>query len=137
MIQENIMKVLKAKQLGIFTTIREEFPHSCFMIFFFRGLTPYIATNKNSKKVDDISNNPNVHLLLGHDEDRLDDNFVEMFAKAEIIENADSEEKVWTNELARWLEGPDDPNYILIRMTPVKVGYVDKAGSEPTFMTLK
>ncbi len=135
-IQENIMKVLKAKQLGIFTTIREDFPHSCFMIFFFKGLTPYIATHKESKKVDDIKNNPNVHLLIGHDGNQLDDNFVEMFAKAEIIENADAKEKVWTDELSKWIKGPDDPNYILIQMHPVKVGYVDQAGAEPNFITL-
>ncbi|ODG90067.1 MULTISPECIES: pyridoxamine 5'-phosphate oxidase family protein [Bacillaceae] len=136
MIQQNIMKVLKAKQLGLFTTIREDFPHSCYMVFFFKGLTPYIATNKNSQKVEDIKKNPNVHILLGHDGDRLDDNFVEMFARAEVIENAGPEEKVWTEELSRWLEGPEDPNYVLIQMTPVKIGYVEKAGTEPTFIKL-
>lgn len=136
MLQANIMKLLKAKQLGIFTTIREDYPHSCYMIFFFRGLTPYMATNKDSKKVEDIKLNPNVHLLLGHDGDRLDDNFVEMFAKAEIIENAPSDEKVWDAELSRWLEGPEDPNYTLIKLTPTRIGYVDKAGTEPRFMNL-
>ena len=54
------------------------------------------------------------------------------------IEEDSTLKKFWNNSLKRWLLGPEDPNYVLIKINPDTIYYIDGAGTtEPEFYDYK
>ncbi|MCV5403391.1 pyridoxamine 5'-phosphate oxidase family protein, partial [Escherichia coli] len=85
----------------------------------------YVATDRQSKKITDIENNPNVHVLLGREGKKLDEDYIEVEGLASIEEDSTLKNKFWNNSLKRWLLGPEDPNYVLIKINPDTNEYID------------
>ncbi len=136
-LKEKIIKLMQGQQTGVLATIRNGKPHSCFMTFFHEDLILYTAADRQSKKIEDIQQNNNVHVLLGKDSINWDQEFLEVEGTAEVTEDADLKNKFWNNTLKRWLNGPEDPNYVLLKITPSNIYYVDKAGAiKPAVLTL-
>ncbi|MBO9131447.1 pyridoxamine 5'-phosphate oxidase family protein [Bacillus sp. 165] len=136
-LKEKILKLMNAQRTGVLSTIRNGKPHSHFMMFFHEDMTMYAATDIQSKKIQDIKQNPDVHVLLGQDGINWDQEFLEIQGTAEMTQDPDLKNKFWTNTLKRWLNGPEDPNYVLLKITPTAVYYIDKAGAvKPEVLTL-
>ncbi|MFD3448169.1 pyridoxamine 5'-phosphate oxidase family protein [Microbacteriaceae bacterium 4G12] len=127
-LKQKILSMLQNNKTGVLATIRNNKPHSCFMVFFHEELTLYVATDRQSKKLEDISQNNHVHVLLGRDGKTWDEEFIEVEGTASVEEDADLKNKFWNNILKRWLHGPEDPNYVLLKITPKHIYYIDKAG---------
>lgn len=66
-LKEKIETIICGQRTGVLSTVRENKPHSAFMMFFHEDFVLYIATDRKSKKITDIENNPNVHVLLGRE----------------------------------------------------------------------
>jgi general stress protein 26 len=66
-LREKVLNIIKNQPTGVLATIRDNKPHSCFMMFFHEDLTLYVATDRQTKKMDDIQQNPNVHVLFGRE----------------------------------------------------------------------
>lgn len=136
-IKEKIMNIIKNEKTGVLATIRDNKPHSCFMIFFHEDFVLYAATDRHSKKITDIEKNPNVHILLGKESKKLNESYIEVEGTASIEEDATLKNKFWNNNLKRWLLGPEDPNYVLIKINPNTIYYIDCPGtSQPEFLRL-
>ncbi|MCP8969908.1 pyridoxamine 5'-phosphate oxidase family protein [Ectobacillus ponti] len=136
-LKDKIQSLLRNQQPGVLATIRDNKPHICFMMFFHEGLDIYVATDRQSKKLEDIQNNPNVHVLLGNENSSWEESFLEIEGTASVEEDPALKSKFWNNSLKRWLLGPEDPNYVLLKVTPKHIYHIDKAGTiKPEVLTL-
>lgn len=136
-LKEKITTIIQGQRTGVLSTVRNDKPHSAFMMFFHEDFVLYVATDRKSKKITDIEKNPNVHVLLGREGKKLDEDYIEMEGLASIEEDSTLKNKFWNNSLKRWLLGPEDPNYVLIKINPDTIYYIDGAGTtEPEFLRL-
>ncbi|WP_236939278.1 pyridoxamine 5'-phosphate oxidase family protein [Evansella clarkii] len=119
-INQEIMRILDESKLGSLTTMKKDGqPFSRYMIFRNEGYTLYAVSSKNTDKVRDILNNKKVHILIGFS--GFGKPFVDMTAEATIHEDESLREKFWHENFRKYLEGPDDPNYVVIRCEPAVV----------------
>lgn len=122
-LKQEVINIIDHDHLGILSTIEGSKPHAKYMMFFHDELQLYTATNKKTHKIDEIESNPNVHVLLGYD--REGDKYIELQGKASIINEQHLKEKYWNDQLKPWLEGPNDPEYCLLQITPEHIQLID------------
>ncbi|MDQ0246916.1 general stress protein 26 [Bacillus fengqiuensis] len=133
-LKNKILTILSNHKIGTLATIQDNRPYARFMMFFHEDLVLYTATNKDTHKVDEIIQNPNVHILLGYEGKGWNDSYVEIEATAAISDNQELKNKYWNDCLTEWLRSPDDPDYILLQLTPESIRYYEKAGSKPEIL---
>ena len=91
--------------------------------------TVWIATNGASRKVRQISSNPNVALAVQKDAE-----ICTILGSAEIVRDAAVRARFWKDDFVRMYPGgKDDPNFTIIKVTPKNVRYINmkKYGFEP------
>lgn len=125
----HVLSILNNYKVGTLATIRNDQPFSRFMMFFHEELVLYTATNKETHKAEDIEKNPHVHILL-RKEDSWNSPYVEIEAEATVEETKTLKEKFWNEQLKEWIDSPEDPNYLLLQLTPKKIYYYEKPGSK-------
>ncbi|MFF2753170.1 pyridoxamine 5'-phosphate oxidase family protein [Psychrobacillus sp. NPDC058041] len=129
--KELALKILNDNMIGTMATIQQNKPHSRYMTFFNEDFIMYTATSKKTHKVEDVKQNPNTHILLGYDGKGLGDSFLEIEG---IVEESDEEslkEKVWNKALKGWFTGPDDPDLIILKITPTQIRVMNTKGGDP------
>jgi general stress protein 26 len=129
--KELALKILNDNMIGTMATIQQNKPHSRYMTFFNEDFIMYTATSKKTHKVEEVEQNPNTHILLGYDGKGLGDSFLEIEG---IVEESDEEslkEKVWNKALKGWFTGPDDPDLIILKITPTQIRVMNTSGGEP------
>lgn len=114
-IQEEVQKILTEQRLGTLTTLKGDQPYSRFMIC--RYVEPYIymVSSKKTEKVQDILTHPKVHILLGTSGAGMGKPYLEMTAIATIHTDKELKDRLWHENFLKYLTGPDDPNYTVIR----------------------
>ncbi|WP_226669972.1 pyridoxamine 5'-phosphate oxidase family protein [Metabacillus litoralis] len=137
-LKEKLLEVIKNHKVGTLSTIRQNKPFSRFMMFFHEDgeLVLYTATNKETHKVEDIKANPNVHALLGNDCKGWDDPYVEVEGTVSVEESKELKEKFWNDHLKSWIPTADDPNYLLLKITPSSYRYFDQSSSKAEVYTV-
>ncbi|WP_379971009.1 pyridoxamine 5'-phosphate oxidase family protein [Ectobacillus sp. sgz5001026] len=128
-LKTKVLRVLAQEQIGVLATIRDNKPHSSFMMLFHEDVTLYVAADRQSKKVTDIKKNNHVHVLVGSTNNSWNEPFVEIEGTASLEDNETLKHKFWNDALHHWLQGPDDPNYVLVKITPVHIYLAEKAGT--------
>ncbi|NOV00148.1 general stress protein [Paenibacillus sp. LMG 31457] len=123
-LEDQIEKVLDANKICSFATVEGAKPKVRYMALFHEGLTLYLATNRKTDKIDEVKDNPNVHILVGYDGKKSSD-IVQIQATAAITQNNALREKLWTGEMTKWFEGPHDPNYVVLEITPSHMEYMN------------
>ena len=91
--------------------------------------TVWIATNGASRKVRQISANPNVAIAVQKDAE-----ICTILGSAEIVRDAAVRARFWKDDFIRMYPGgKDDPNFTIIKVTPKNVRYINmkKYGFEP------
>ncbi|UCZ55148.1 pyridoxamine 5'-phosphate oxidase family protein [Bacillus shivajii] len=135
-VKEKILNVLDNHQVGTLATVRNDRPHSRYMTFYHDGLMLYTPTGKDTHKVEDIEENPYVHLLLGYEGEGYGDRFLEVEGKAEIRDDEKTKEKLWHKRMENWFNGPDDPNYIVLQITPSFIRLMNEDENSPYVLEL-
>jgi len=95
------------------------------------NLTIRVATHVNSRKVSQIHNNPEVHLTCGVSDPRNIDTFLQIQARAEFTTDQDEREFFWDPHLGNMFDGPNDPEYGIIRITPYRIEVWKEGCNEP------
>ncbi|WP_064094361.1 pyridoxamine 5'-phosphate oxidase family protein [Rossellomorea aquimaris] len=132
-IKQQILGVLEESKVGTLATVKNNKPHSRYMTYYHDDLTLYTPTSKDTHKTDEIDDNPNVHILLGYEGRGYGDTFVEIEGKASIEDSSEYKEKLWNEHLKKWFEGPNDPNYIVLKIEPTLIRLMnDDEGSPHT-----
>ncbi|SER99166.1 pyridoxamine 5'-phosphate oxidase family protein [Psychrobacillus sp. OK032] len=129
--KELAQKILKDSLIGTMATIEQNKPHSRYMTFFNDDFILYSATSKKTHKVEEIQKNPNTHILLGYEGKGFGDSFLEIEGTVEEHDDESMKEKVWNNALKGWFDGPEDPNLIILKITPTQIRVMNTKGEEP------
>jgi general stress protein 26 len=83
----------------------------------------WYATGSQSRKVTEIEKNPTASVFFYRPTDHSS---VSALGKAEIVKDDATKKEMWQDAWsAYWKEGPSDPGYGLIKITPQKMEYLD------------
>lgn len=135
-LKQQILKVLDESKVGTLATVKNNKPHSRYMTFSHDELTLYTPTSNETHKTDEIEDNPNVHILLGYEGEGYGDTFVEIEGRAYVEDSAHYKEKLWNDHMKRWFEGPDDPNYIVLKIQPTAIRLMNDEEDSPQSLEL-
>ncbi|MBI4865220.1 MAG: pyridoxamine 5'-phosphate oxidase family protein [Candidatus Riflebacteria bacterium] len=94
------------------------------------GLTLYSATSLDSRKIGHIKNNPSVALTISLDPTDMASPYLVIDALAEILTDRKVKKAHWSKGLAEYFEGPDDPNYCILKYSPRVIEYMGGKGPE-------
>lgn len=103
-----------------FGTIEGDRPKVRYMTIVHEGLMFYLASDRKTQKVEELQRNSNVCLLLGYN-GQWPSEIVEIEGACSITDDGALRRKVWTDALKPWLSGPDDPDYIVLSVTPTRI----------------
>jgi general stress protein 26 len=95
------------------------------------NLTLWMATFIRSRKVAQIRKNPEVHLTLGVTTMETAESYLQIQGWAEILTDEKTKKTVWLDQLKAIFSGPDDPNYVVCRITPYRIEYQKMAPGAP------
>ncbi len=96
-----------------------------------QDLTFRVATRVSARKVAQIQENPEVHLTCGVTDPRQVDRFLQVQGRAEFTTDPTERESFWDPHLANIFEGPNDPDYGVIRITPYRIEVWKEGSSTP------
>ncbi len=135
-LKAKLLELIQNHKVGTLATISHQKPFSRFMLFFNDDLVLYTATNKNTHKVEDMKENPHVHILLGNNCKSWDNPYVEVEGTVSVEESMELKEKFWNDHLKSWIPGADDPSYLLLKITPTHYRYFQNSLSEAETLSL-
>jgi len=95
------------------------------------NLTLWMATFIRSRKVAQIRKNSEVHLTLGVTTMETAESYLQIQGRAEILTDEKTKKTVWLDQLKAIFSGPDDPNYVVCRITPYRIEYQKMAPGAP------
>ena len=127
--KETALKILNESRVGTMATVKSNKPHSRYMMFFNDDFTLYTATSRKSHKVEDVEANPYAHILLGYEGEGFGDDYVEIEGK--VSEAEGMKDDMWREEFSMYFEGPNDPDYMLLKIEPDQIRVMNKKGEEP------
>lgn len=135
-IKSKMLDVLENHKIGTLATLRGDKPFTRFMLFFNEELTLFTATHSETHKVEDISKNRYVHILLGNGSTGWDQPYVEIEGTISVEDSKERKEKFWNEKLKNWIPSADDPNYLLLKITPSSYRYFENSSSEAEVLTI-
>lgn len=124
-LESQIEQALKANKFGSFGTVENGGPKVRYMAIYHEGLTIYLATDRKTHKVEELQNNPKAALLLGFEQGGTGE-IVEIEGEATVSSEDGLKAKVWRDDFKQYLDGPDDPDYVVIKLTPSRIEFVPK-----------
>ena len=88
-------------------------------------------TFAGTKKVAQIEANPEIHLTCGDTDPSQPGSYLQIEAHAEITQDTKDREAAWTERLAKWFTGLEDPAYLVVRITPTRITALPIGGGPP------
>jgi len=134
--KELALRILEKNMVGTMATVQQNKPHSRYMTFFNDEFILYTVTSKKTHKVEEAAKNPYTHILLGYDGKGFGDSFLEIEGVIEVSDDEGMKEKVWNKALKGWFEGPDDPELIVLKITPTQIRVMNSKGKDPQIVEL-
>ncbi|AIQ55906.1 pyridoxamine 5'-phosphate oxidase family protein [Paenibacillus borealis] len=125
-LEKTIIQALDDNKFGSFGTIEAgNKPKVRYMAVFHDGLNIYLATNRKTHKVEELKDNPNAFLLLGYEQGGGKD-VLEIEATVAVTKDEGLRSKVWNKSLEQWFKGPEDPDYVILELSPTRIEYMGK-----------
>ncbi|MFG6120563.1 pyridoxamine 5'-phosphate oxidase family protein [Thalassobacillus sp. B23F22_16] len=135
-LKDKVLQVLENNKVGTLASVKNNRPHSRYMTFFNEELILYTPTSKDTHKAEEIDENPYVHILIGYEGEGFGDAYLEIEGKAEIKEDESLKKQHWNEYMEKWFQGPDDPNYIILKITPEQIRLMNKGDTTPQTLEL-
>ncbi|MEY8189140.1 pyridoxamine 5'-phosphate oxidase family protein [Peribacillus simplex] len=135
-IKEKVLNIIRDHKIGVLSTVENNKPHSRYMTFFNDELTLYTPTSGKTEKIDEIEKNPNVHILIGYDNEGLGDSYLEISGTSKINHSQELKDKLWNESFEDWFEGPKDPNYLILQIKPESIRLMNNNGEPPQELSL-
>lgn len=124
-LKNKILKVIKGSKLASLATIANGKPWVRYVVARSEGLTLYICTFKDSRKVRQIRENPNVHITIGGSMENMEAPYVQIAASAKARSDAGIRKRLWMPFMKKYYTGVDDPQYVVIEAKPVLIEYMN------------
>ncbi|WP_148357088.1 pyridoxamine 5'-phosphate oxidase family protein [Peribacillus simplex] len=135
-IKEKVLNIIRDHKIGVLSSVENNKPHSRYMTFFNDELTLYTPTSGKTEKIDEIEKNPNVHILIGYDNEGLGDSYLEISGTSKINDSQELKDKLWNESFEDWFEGPKDPNYLILQIKPESIRLMNNNGEPPQELLL-
>ena len=129
--KETARKILDESYVGTMATVQSGKPFSRYMTFFNENYTLYTATSKKTDKVEELEQNPNTHILIGYEGEGFGDVYLEIMGTVTISDEESMKEKVWNEHMEPYFTGPDDPELVILKITPDSMRLMNKKGEQP------
>ena len=84
-------------------------------------LSVRFATFAKSRKVAQIAANPEVHVTLGVSDPSVMTPYLQIQGRARFSTVVEERHAFWSEMLANYFSGPDDPNYGVVIVTPYRI----------------
>jgi general stress protein 26 len=123
-LSEQIKKVLDANQVCSLATIEGTKPHVRYMTLFHDGINILLVTNKKTHKVEELEVNPHVNIITGFN-GNWESETLQIEGTATVSTDENLRQKLWKDLFKRWFEGPNDPNYVVLVIKPLRIYYYD------------
>ena len=132
-VTQRIIEMLQEAQLYSFATITAEGkPWVRYVFCDGKGdMTIRFATFSNSRKVAQIRNNPEVHLTCGAAAPADMKPYLQIQGRAEFCSDTVERNGFWKESLKSYFQGPDDPNYGVVVVTPYRIELCSPGSPEP------
>lgn len=136
-LKERIYAILKEPQLAGLATITEDGKPwvRYVMIMASEDLTTRCATFVTARKVGQIENNPEVHLTCGTTSPTEMVPYLQIQGRAQLNTTKEARHAFWTDMLSQIFEGPDDPKYGVLEVTPYRIEFCSPGSYEPEVWT--
>ncbi|MFF2499459.1 pyridoxamine 5'-phosphate oxidase family protein [Peribacillus sp. NPDC058075] len=135
-IKEKVLNIIRDHKIGVLSSVENNKPHSRYMTFFNDELTLYTPTSGKTEKIEEIEKNPNVHILIGYDNNGLGDSYLEISGTSKINDSQELKDKLWNESFEDWFEGPKDPNYLILQIKPESIRLMNNNGEPPQELSL-
>ncbi|MGE7903943.1 pyridoxamine 5'-phosphate oxidase family protein [Peribacillus sp. NPDC094092] len=135
-LKEKVLNIIRDHKIGVLSTVENNKPHSRYMTFFNDELTLYTPTSGKTEKIDEIEKNPNVHILIGYDNEGLGDSYLEISGTSKINDSQELKDELWNESFEDWFEGPKDPNYLILQIKPESIRLMNNNGEPPQELSL-
>ena len=122
-LKEKILEKMKEHTLASFATVTEEGkPWTRYVVVKAdEDLNIWFATFLNSRKTLQIAKNPEVHLTLGVNDPQTAVSWLQVQGRAQLFDDAKTRNTIWYDMLGSIFTGPDDPNYVVCKVTPYRI----------------
>jgi general stress protein 26 len=132
-VKAKILEVWSGAQLTALATINEQGnPWVRYVLTTAaEDLSLRFATYRESRKVEQILANPEVHLLAGVDGMARAERWVQVEGRAEISEAPADRQRVWSEGLRAFFSGPDDPGLVVGVVRPYRIEYMEMGFTRP------
>jgi general stress protein 26 len=124
-LEEKIWRILGKPQTAALATIGDDgAPWVRYVTV--RSETDFIltfCTGLSTRKARHMLANPSVHLTCGNLQPPDDSAYLQIAGRAAIRSDAATRAKYWQEGWRRYFQGPDDPEYIMVFVTPSSIEY--------------
>jgi len=136
-LQQRILDIIHKPQLAALATVTEKNnPWVRYVVTVGDGdLMIRCATFGDSRKTEQIENNPNVHLTCGVTSLQEMQPYLQIQGQARVSSDKVERHAFWNDMLLPVFEGPDDPNYSVIVIEPYRIEYCTQGSYEPEIWT--
>ncbi|WP_375088279.1 pyridoxamine 5'-phosphate oxidase family protein [Peribacillus sp. RS7] len=135
-LKEKVLNIIRDHKIGVLSSVENNKPHSRYMTFFNEELTLFTPTSANTEKIDEIEKNPNVHILIGYENEGLGDSYLEISGTSKINDSQELKDKLWNESFKDWFDGPKDPNYLILEIKPESIRLMNNNGEPPQELSL-
>lgn len=138
-LRNDVYQIMKELQICTFSTIGEDGNPRGRYVFAQadKDLNIRFASCKTSRKVMDIQQNPNVHINCGVQEmNDLLKPYLQIEGIAELQQSEEERKQFWNASLESIYTGPEDPNYVVIKVIPSKIEIVSIAEQSTKILNL-
>jgi general stress protein 26 len=124
-LKETIYNIIRIPQLmGLATVTEDGKPWVRYVMGFgTEDLTIRFVTGLPSRKVGQIKNNPEVHMIAGGTTLEETQRYLQIQGTAEITTDKEVRHRLWREELKAYFSGPDDPIYCVGIVKPYRIEY--------------
>jgi general stress protein 26 len=136
-LKERILGILTQPQLAGLATVTEDGKPwvRYVMTLASEDMVIRCATFVGARKVKQLKKNPEVHLTCGVTDPKEMAPYLQIQGRAKLDTGKEVRYGFWTEMLATIFDGPDDPKYGVLEITPYRFEYCDVGSFEPQVWT--
>jgi general stress protein 26 len=137
-LKKKIVNVFKTSPMASFATIKNGRPWVRYVMVHIKdSLEIFFTSHKMSRKVNQIHDNTHCHILLGGDPKDFTKPVVNVAGNAEVSEDPALKKEFWNDYLKKMFKGPDDPDYIIVKIKPEHFEFWGEGKMEPQVYEVK
>ncbi|MBD2844213.1 pyridoxamine 5'-phosphate oxidase family protein [Paenibacillus sp. IB182496] len=126
-LEKRINDAMDKQDVGIMATMEGNQPKARYMALFHNGMHIHMATSRKTHKVEELAGNPHVSVLCGY-EGKWPAELLDIEGTCEVTKDESLRTRLWHDDMKRWFSGPDAPDYVVLDVTPTRIGYTDRDG---------